>query len=106
MKYICTFACQFRGVLVRPDTVLDIPDEEAKANAGVLKSSFAPFDAEKKVADDGEDEKDRFGMTKQDYRDKLKALGAVFGPTDTIDQLRKTFERLTSDQPKKRAKPQ
>ena len=26
--------------------------------------------------------------------------------TDTIDQLRKTFERLTSDAPKKRAKPQ
>lgn len=106
MKYICTYACQFRGVLVRPDTVLDISDAEAKANAGVIGSSFAPFDAEKKVADDGENERDKYGMTKQDYRDKLQSLGAVYGPTDTIDQLRKTFERLTSDAPKKRAKPQ
>lgn len=105
MKFICTFPCQFRGVLVRQDTILDITDEEAKT--GVVKASFAPYDDVRHApADDGENERDAHGMTKQDYRDKLDAFKAVYGPTDSLDQLRKTFERVTSDQPKKRAKPQ
>lgn len=106
MKYICTFPCQFRGVLVRQDTVLEIGEEEAKSSP-VVKSSFAPYDAERHApADDGEKERDKFGMTKQDYRDKLDAFKAAYQPTDSLDQLRKTFERVTSDAPKKRAKPQ
>lgn len=105
MKHICIFPCQFRGVLVRQDTIIDLTEEEAASDIG--KSSFAPYDAERRApADDGEKERDRFGMTKQDYRDKLDAFKAVYGPTDSLDQLRKTFERVTSDQPKKRAKPQ
>ena len=106
MKHICIFPCQFRGVRVRQDTVLDLTDEEAKSD--VAKSSFRPYDAKRGIAtgDDGENERDQFGMTKQNYRDKLAPFGAVYGPTDTLDQLRKTYERLTSDQPRKRQKPQ
>lgn len=106
MKYICTFPCQFRGVRVRQDTVLDISDAEAKSD--VVKSSFRPYDVARGVATgDDENERDQFGMTKQNYRDKLAPFGAVWQPTDTLDQLRKTYERLTSDQSRKqRAKPQ
>lgn len=105
MKYICTFACQFRGVLVRPDTIVEISDEEARTNP-MVKNDFAPYDAEAKAAAVDEDERDQFGMSKQDYRNRLSGLGAVFSPTDSLDQLRKTLERVTSDAPRKRRKPE
>lgn len=104
MKAICTFACQFRGVLVKEGTILDVTDEEAKS--GQFKSSFKPYDPAKGVAVDSEGVRDSFGMTAQDYRNKLDAFKAVYGPTDTIDELRKKLERITSGESRKRVKPQ
>lgn len=94
MKYVCTFPCQLRGVRVRPETVLDLTDDEAKAP--VVRTSFRPLAPNGlAVLDDGA--RDKFGMTRQDYIDKLAPFGpAAYGPADSLDQLRKTYERLTS----------
>ena len=90
MKAICTHDCQFRGVLVKADTVLDLTEEEAATDQA--KSSFRPLegDAPKKKADDRPDER---GMTAEDYRAKLDAMNIPYHPTDTVDSLRKLFDR-------------
>jgi len=100
MKMICTHPCQFRGVLVQADTVLDISDAEAKANAQV-ESSFRALEGD---AGKSEDKPDDRGMTAQNYRDRLMAMNLPFHPTDGIDELRKLFDRATDQSARKRAK--
>ena len=70
MKAICTHDCQFRGVLVKADTILDVSEEEAKTD--LVKSSFRPLEgaAPKRKEEDKPDER---GMTAADYRAKRLA---------------------------------
>jgi hypothetical protein len=89
MKAICTHDCQFRGVLVKADTVLDLTPEEAKTDQA--RSSFRPLegDGPKK----SEDKPDERGMTAADYRAKLDIMKVPYHPTDGVDALRKLFDR-------------
>ncbi len=100
MKMICTHPCQFRGVLVPADTVLDISEAELKAN-GQAVSSFRALEGEAKKEEEKPDER---GMTAQNYRDRLMAMNVPFHPTDGIDELRKLFDRATDQSARKRAK--
>ena len=101
MKAICTHDCQFRGVLVKADTVLDLTEDEAKTDQA--RSSFRPLDgAERKKP--VEDKPDENGMTAEDYRVRLNVLGVQFHPTDTIDELRKLFDKANDQTARKGAR--
>jgi hypothetical protein len=89
MKAICTHDCQFRGVLVKSDTVLDLSPEELKSDQG--KSSFRPLEGE--APKKAEDKPDDRGMTAADYRAKLDVMNVPYHPTDGVDALRKLFDR-------------
>lgn len=41
MKFICTRKCFFHGRSIKPDTIVDIPESEAKLD--IVKSSFKPL---------------------------------------------------------------
>ena len=104
MKAICTHPCQFRGVLVSADTVLDITEAEAKS--ALVKSSFrlldpAAAERNKRKAEEAERPDER-GMTAQNYRDRLAGMNVPFHPTDTIDELRKLFDRATSQESRRK----
>mgnify|MGYP007070018038 FL=1 len=90
MKAICTHDCQFRGVLVKADTVLDLTEEETKTD--LVKSSFRPLEgpAPKRKEEDKPDER---GMTAADYRNKLDVMNVPYHATDNVDALRKLFDR-------------
>ena len=91
MKAICTHDCQFRGVLVKADTVLDISDEEAKS--GLVRSSFRPLDGGAPKPKKDEEKPDERGMTAADYRAKLDVMNVPYHATDNVDALRKLFDR-------------
>lgn len=91
MKAICIHDCQFRGVLVKADTVLDISEAEAKLDH--VKSSFRPIDGDAQKKKPSDDERDENGMSVEDYRARLTTLNVPFHPTDGIDELRKLFDR-------------
>ena len=104
MKAICTHDCQFRGVLVKADTVLDLTPEELKSDQGKSsfrpleelksdqgKSSFRPLEGE--APKKAEDKPDDRGMTADDYRAKLDVMNVPYHPTDGVDALRKLFDR-------------
>jgi hypothetical protein len=101
-KCICVYQCQFRGVLVKPDTVLDITDEEMELHAQRIASSFRPLDEKTGAAKADPSIRDEFGMSVDDYRARLDAFKAAYGPTDTIDELRKKLQRITSTEQRKR----
>lgn len=101
MKAICIHDCQFRGVLVKADTILEVTPEEAATEP--CHSSFRPLEGEVRPK---EDKPDKNGMTLQNYRDRLDAMNVPYHPTDDIDALRKIFERATDLSSRKRTKPQ
>jgi len=98
MKAICTHDCQFRGVLVKADTVLDLTDEEARTDQA--RSSFRPLEggAPKKKDEDKPDER---GMTAADYRARLDSMNIPYHPTDGVDALRKLFDRANDQTARK-----
>lgn len=100
MKAICTHDCQFRGVLVKADTVLDISEAEAKSDQG--RSSFRLIkDGTAKDKDADEDKPDERGMTAADYRARLDAMNIPYHPTDNVDALRKLFDRANDQSARK-----
>lgn len=103
MKAICTHDCQFRGVLVKADTVLEITEEEARTTR--VKSSFRILDGSAPAKDkSAEDKPDERGMTIQNYRDRLTGMNVPFHATDGIDELRKIFDKATSQESRRRVR--
>lgn len=97
MKSICTHDCQFRGILVKADTIIDLTDAEAESAIG--KSSFRPIEGDRRKKD--EEKPDERGMTLTDYKHALEVRGIPYSPTDGIDALRKLFDRVNDQSARK-----
>lgn len=97
MKAICIHDCQFRGVLVKADTVLELTPDEARR--GHVKASFRPLDGDgPKKAEEKPDER---GMTLSQYKHALDVRGVPYSPTDGIDAVRKLFDRVNDQSARK-----